>query len=107
MGAKARRELVWDTLQYFWPEKKVMEWHESIFQVRKNLRGEDTIDITLPGDDNNPANLITLSRDAHAFWNDGKFALKPLELLEDQKTRRPCVFSSSGKNDRKAAGNQE
>ena len=69
-----------------------MEWHKPIFYIRKNLRGEDKIDITLPGNGNNPANLITLSKNTHIYWKDRQFALKPLELSEDQKTLRLQFF---------------
>jgi len=32
-----------------------------------------------------PFNLICLTRDAHDMWNKGLFALKPLELSDDNK----------------------
>jgi hypothetical protein len=37
-------------------------------------------------------NMITLSRDIHADWNHGNFALKPISLSSDHKTLQLAVF---------------
>ena len=85
--ARSRRDIVWTTLKLFWSEEKLKEWHEVIFSVEDN-----NVNLTLPGRDNNPANLIALSRDAHNHWNNGRFALKPLDLSDDKKTLRIQFF---------------
>ena len=63
----------WKLLYLFWNEDQVNEWRRKIFPNPENPN--TAVD--------EPFNLICLAPDAHDMWNDGEFALKPLELSSD------------------------
>jgi hypothetical protein len=62
-------------LKNFWPEEKVAAWEEELFPDGTHEKGLETA-----------RNLITLSKDAHACWNKGAFALKPISVSDDNTT---------------------
>ena len=63
----------WRLLSIFWGRHRVNTWRCKIFpNVEKSDTGVDE-----------PFNLISLTPDAHDLWNKGLFALKPLELSND------------------------
>ena len=65
----------WRLLNVFWTEDHVVEWRNKIFPDPDN---PDTgIEACF--------NLISLSPSAHWHWNKGRFALKPLEISDDEK----------------------
>ena len=65
----------WELLKIFWGKDRINTWRSKIFpNAEKPETGVDE-----------PFNLISLGRDAHDMWNDGEFALKPLELSSDNK----------------------
>jgi HNH endonuclease len=61
----------WDTLRIFWSKERVDAWYNAIFS--------------------NPAktevcqNLLSLSPNAHAYWERAYFALKPMRISDDKK----------------------
>ena len=65
----------WSILYMFWNEDRIMRWRNKIFPDPSNpaFGGEACF------------NLICLTPDAHAKWNKGIFALKPLKLSGDKK----------------------
>jgi hypothetical protein len=67
---------IWEHLHLFWDKDRVSKWKKIIFPDSQNP------DIGVE----RCFNLISLSPDAHDTWNKGLFALKPLELSDDQKT---------------------
>jgi hypothetical protein len=68
------RHAFWNMLQNFWPEEKVAIWQAEVFPNGLD-EGIETA-----------ANMITLSSTAHALWNKGAFAIKPISLSDDQTT---------------------
>ena len=65
----------WRLLNIFWTKDHVAEWRNKIFP---NPDKPDTgIEACF--------NLISLSPSAHWHWNQGRFALKPLEISDDEK----------------------
>ena len=65
----------WSLLYLFWGEDQVNKWRRKIFP---NSEYPNTgVDETF--------NLICLTATAHEMWNQGQFALKPLELSSDNK----------------------
>lgn len=65
----------WMLLKVFWDDDRVDKWRNKIFP---DPRHPDTgVDSCF--------NLISLTPTAHAYWNDGRFALKPLSLSNDEK----------------------
>ena len=67
---------LWRSLAVFWGKDQINKWKNTIFPDSQNP------DIGVE----RCFNLISLSQQAHAMWNDGLFALKPLNLSRDQKT---------------------
>jgi hypothetical protein len=65
----------WKLLFLFWDKDRVMKWKRTIFSNPENPN------VGVEG----CFNLISLSPDAHAMWNRGNFALKPLKLSRDKK----------------------
>jgi hypothetical protein len=64
---------LWKLLYLFWDRDQVDKWRYKIFSNSENPNtGVDEA-----------FNLICLTPDAHDMWNNGQFALKPLELLND------------------------
>jgi hypothetical protein len=65
----------WDLLNIFWTKDRVTKWRNKIFP---NPNHPDTgIEACF--------NLISLSAEAHWYWNIRCFALKPLEISDDMK----------------------
>jgi hypothetical protein len=63
----------WTLLDLFWGRDRVDKWRRKIFPNSENPNtGVDEV-----------FNLICLTPDAHDMWNEGRFALKPLELSKD------------------------
>lgn len=58
---------IWKTLKFFWPEEKVNAWFEAVRQTTKT-----------------PRNLLSLSPSAHSYHGRSYFALKPIDINEDQ-----------------------
>ncbi|GIK05878.1 hypothetical protein Aspvir_009992 [Aspergillus viridinutans] len=68
-GRKCER--FWTALSMFWPQSTIDEWKADVF-------GGTNTELC--------ANRITLSPDAHAYWDKGLFAFKPVSMSEDKKT---------------------
>jgi hypothetical protein len=65
----------WRLLGVFWTDDRVAEWRNKIFP---NPNHSDTgVEACF--------NLISLGAEAHWHWNNGRFALKPLEISDDKK----------------------
>jgi hypothetical protein len=65
----------WRLLGVFWADDRVTKWRNKIFP---NPNHPDTgIEACF--------NLISLGAEAHWQWNNGRFALKPLEISDDKK----------------------
>jgi hypothetical protein len=75
------RHIFWDHLKIFWPEEKVAAWEAELFPGGIDETGIDKV-----------YNLLTLSRDAHASWNRGAFALKPISVYNDNSTLKVQFF---------------
>ena len=73
--AYGKRHSFWHMLKIFWPEDKVAAWEAELFQNGTHEKGLETA-----------SNLITLSKDAHDYWNKGVFALKPISVSDDKTT---------------------
>jgi HNH endonuclease len=69
------RHSFWNMLKNFWPEEKVAAWEAELFPNGTHENGLETA-----------RNLISLSKDAHDYWNKGAFALKPIFLSDDKTT---------------------
>ena len=67
---------LWRSLAVFWGKDQINKWKNTIFPDSQNP------DIGVE----RCFNLTSLSQQAHTMWNDGLFALKPLNLSRDQKT---------------------
>jgi hypothetical protein len=78
-------------LKIFWPEEKVAAWEAELFPG-----GIDEIGIE------RVCNIITLSRDAHTFWNRGAFALKPISVDNDNTTLKVQFFWQKKQKDTQA-----
>ncbi|KAL4784732.1 hypothetical protein BJX76DRAFT_356719 [Aspergillus varians] len=61
----------WRRLRYFWSAEQVKCWEEMML-------GKERTEIM--------SNLMTLSPNVHALWCKAKFALKPLNLLDNKIT---------------------
>lgn len=70
-----KRHSFWHMLKNFWPEKKVAVWEAELSPNGTHEKGLETA-----------RNLITLSKDAHDYWNKGVFALKPISVSDDNTT---------------------
>ncbi|KAF7880447.1 uncharacterized protein EAF02_007293 [Botrytis sinoallii] len=68
------RHMFWEYLKNFWSEEKVAAWKAEIFSRGLSKIGDEKVD-----------NRITLSKVAHAQWNRGAFALKPISIFFWQK----------------------
>ncbi|OJJ42437.1 hypothetical protein ASPZODRAFT_170112 [Penicilliopsis zonata CBS 506.65] len=64
-------DIFWETLRMFWSKEKVRVWEKAVL-------GEKGTEVC--------QNLICLAPTVHRLWRKAKFALKPEELSEDQKT---------------------
>ena len=84
----------WDHMKNFWPEEKVATWAEEVFP-----RGIDGIGLE------SVYNLITLSRNAHDYWNRGAFALKPISVDNDNTTLKVQFFWQKKQKDTQATMN--
>jgi len=63
----------WNLLRLFWDEDRINKWRCTVFpNAEKPNTGVE-----------GPFNLICLNPAADRMWNDGEFALKPLELSSD------------------------
>jgi hypothetical protein len=68
-----KTDKIWTVLHLFWDKDQINKWRRKIFP---NPEYPNTsVD--------EPFNLICLSPNAHDMWNGGVFALKPLELSDD------------------------
>jgi hypothetical protein len=65
----------WELLNIFWTRDRVAQWRKKIFP---NPDHPDT-------GTESCFNLISLNTEAHWYWNLGCFALKPLEISDDEK----------------------
>jgi hypothetical protein len=63
----------WDLLRVFWSDERIQQWKAAVFT-------ENRTEVC--------HNLITLAPHVHACWERALFALKPLDVAEDQKTMR-------------------
>ena len=74
--SSAKEFKFWDILEGFWSEERIQRWREKIFPDQNCPdQGSETCQ-----------NLICLSHDAHAYWGRAYFALKPIQLSDDEKT---------------------
>ena len=65
----------WGLLSVFWDGNRVDKWKKKIFPDSQHPdTGVESC-----------FNLICLAGSAHTHWNNGRFALKPLELSDDEK----------------------
>ena len=65
----------WALLGMFWDKERVRQWRETVFRdANKPETPTDGCD-----------NLICLSPTMHRWWNDGRFALKPISVFPDEK----------------------
>jgi hypothetical protein len=71
----------------FWPEEKVAAWTAELFPQGINELGVERVD-----------NLITLSKQAHGYWNQGAFALKPISMNEDKTSLKIQFFWQKKQN---------
>jgi hypothetical protein len=62
-------------LRNFWPQEKIATWEAVLFLDGLEQNGNDST-----------VSLISLSPDAHVYWNKGQFALKPISASADSKT---------------------
>ncbi|KAK2810066.1 hypothetical protein FQN50_003260 [Emmonsiellopsis sp. PD_5] len=67
----------WNSLQIFWSDERLQQWKAAVYTENKTEVCH---------------NLITLAPHAHACWERALFALKPLDIAEDQKTMRVQFF---------------
>lgn len=63
--------LFWKHLSTFWSQEKIDTWKNAIFT-------ENSTEIV--------ENVVTLCPNAHVFWTNAVFALKPLDVSEDGKS---------------------
>jgi hypothetical protein len=61
----------WDVLKMFWSTERVDAWYDAIFSN--------------PNKTEVCQNLICLAPHAHAYWDRGYFALKPIKISDDKK----------------------
>ena len=73
--------MFWDHLRSFWSEEKVAAWEAELFPRGLSEPGNEIV-----------ANRITLSKDAHGYWNRGAFALKPISISDDSTTLKVQFF---------------
>jgi HNH endonuclease len=74
--SSAKEIKFWHILEGFWSEERIQRWREKIFPDQNRPdQGSETCQ-----------NLICLSYDAHAYWGRAYFALKPIQLSDDEKT---------------------
>jgi hypothetical protein len=85
------RHIFWDHLKNFWPEEKVAAWEAELFPNGMHEIGIERV-----------YNIITLSRDAHDFWNRGAFALKPISMSDDNTTLKVQFFWQKKQNNTQA-----
>ena len=72
----------WNLLTLFWDEERVDNWKRTIFPDPENpYTGVERC-----------FNLISLAANVHDLWNNGMFALKPLELSADRTQLRVQFF---------------
>jgi len=88
------RHVFWDHIYCFWPKEKVASWQADLFPNGIDEIGVERID-----------NLISLSRDAHAAWNQGAFALKPIAINEDNTSLKIQFFWQKKQTTNQAAMN--
>jgi len=69
------RASFWGLLKVFWDDDHVDKWRNKIFPDPQHPD---------PGVES-CFNLMCLAAHAHGYWNDGRFALKPLKLSDDEK----------------------
>ncbi|PGH14509.1 hypothetical protein AJ79_03002 [Helicocarpus griseus UAMH5409] len=68
-------ERFWDLLEVFWEKDRVESWKTEIFRDSQNL--EEPSDTC--------SNMICLEKRAHALWDAGRFALRPVAISPDHK----------------------
>jgi len=72
----------WSHLRLFWGAEQVERWRRSIFPFSDNPSiGVDAVN-----------NLICLAPQAHMMWNEGAFALRPLDGSDDYKLEVEFVW---------------
>ncbi|KIM98606.1 hypothetical protein OIDMADRAFT_56956 [Oidiodendron maius Zn] len=81
------RHIFWNCLKLFWPKEKVAAWTTELFPQGINELGVERVD-----------NLITLSKSAHSYWNQGAFAFKPISINEDKTTLKIQFFWQNKQN---------
>ena len=67
------RRKFWDILETFWSKDQIKTWQNELFS-NPDGNGKETA-----------TNIICLSKDAHAYWNKGYFAIQPTFLSPDKK----------------------
>lgn len=77
MVSLTKGSIVWAVLQIFWSDERIEQWKTAVFTEK----GTEVCH-----------NLITLSPEVRACWERALFALKPLDVAEDQKTMRVQFF---------------
>jgi hypothetical protein len=86
------RHTFWDYLKNFWPREKVTAWAVELFPGGVSEIGVERV-----------YNLITLSTNAHIYWNRGAFALKPISMDNDNTTLKVQFFWQKKQNNTQAA----
>jgi len=78
----------WAILSVFWGDEQVETWKRRIFPLYDNPNtGVDAV-----------FNLICLAPQAHRMWNEGAFALKPLDGSDDYKLEVEFVWQTRYKH---------
>jgi hypothetical protein len=77
MRAIPKSDSFWVNLTLYWSEEMINKWKKAVFTKQK-------IEIC--------ENLITLSPNAHAYWTNALFALKPLSVAANGKSMDIQLF---------------
>ncbi|EEP81424.1 predicted protein [Uncinocarpus reesii 1704] len=77
MSSLPRNDSFWGSLQVFWSEERIKQWKAAVFTERSTKACY---------------NLITFDPLVHACWGRALFALKPLDVAEDQKSMQVQFF---------------
>ena len=77
-----RNHRFWDLLSIFWTKEHIQRWRQAVF----------TDSATPDTGVDSCTNILCLCPNAHTYWNEGLFALKPLNLSPDNKELKVQFF---------------